>query len=223
MNPAKEKPMSTIKVAIVEDNASVRGSLATILNGSPGFRCVCACASSEEALQRIPAAAPDVILMDINLPGQSGIECVRQLRQQPIPGQIIMLTIEEDSRRVFQSLEAGASGYLVKHLPPAKILEAIQEVHRGGAPMSSQVARLLVQSFHRRGPSSLEAENLTAREEEILRLVAQGYRTKEVAEALAISAQTVETHLRNTYEKLHVRSRAAAVARFIQRGDRNSY
>ncbi len=209
--------MSHIKVGIVEDNAVVRESLAQILNGSPGFRCVCACATAAEALQRLPAAAPAVVLMDINLPGQSGIECVRQIKPRLPAAQIIMLTIEEDAQRVFQSLEAGASGYLVKNLPPAKIIEAILEAHRGGAPMSSQIARMLVQFFHRRGLSNREAENLTPREEEVLRLVARGYRTKEVAEALVISPQTVETHLRNAFDKLHVRSRAAAVAKFMQR------
>jgi DNA-binding NarL/FixJ family response regulator len=209
--------MSNIRVAIVEDNASMREGLAMILNGSPGFECVCACGSAEEALRQLPIQAPDVVLMDINLPRRSGIECVRQITNQLPEMQIVMLTIEEDSRRVFESLEAGASGYLVKNVPPATILAAIEEVRRGGSPMSSQIARMLVQSFHRRGPSKKDEENLTSREEEILKLIAKGYRTKEAADALSISPQTIETHLRNIYAKLHVRSRAAAVARFIQR------
>jgi DNA-binding NarL/FixJ family response regulator len=207
----------TIKVAIVEDNDAIRESLAVILNGSPGFRCVQACRTAEEAVQKIPLDSPDVVLMDINLPKMSGIECVRELKELLPTSQIIMLTIEEDSRRVFQSLEAGAAGYLVKNLPPAKILEAIEEVHRGGSPMSSQIARMLVQSFQERGQSRREEENLTPREEEILALVSKGYRSKEVADALAIAVQTVETHLRNIYEKLHVRSRVEAVAKFLQR------
>lgn len=201
----------------MEDNASVRDGLALILNASPGFQCVCSCGSAEEAVRQLPSHAPDVVLMDINLPRRSGIECVRQLTSMVPEMQIVMLTIEEDSRRVFESLEAGASGYLVKNVPPATILAAIDEVHRGGSPMSSQIARLLVQSFHRRGPSKKADENLTSREEEILRLIAKGYRTKEAADVLSISPQTIETHLRNIYAKLHVRSRAAAVARFIQR------
>lgn len=206
---------STIRVAIVEDTAAMREGLAAILDASPGFACVCACASAEEALRQLPPLQPEVVLMDINLPGQSGIECVSQLKALLPEVQIVMLTIEADSRRVFESLAAGATGYLVKNVPPAALLAAIEEVRRGGSPMSSQIARMLVQSFHRQGPVSREEENLTTREQEILRLIAKGYRTKEVAEALAISTLTVETHLRNIYDKLHVRSRAGAVARFL--------
>lgn len=207
--------MSNIRVALVEDTTSVREGLTAILSASPGFECVCACASAEEALQTIPRCLPEVVLMDINLPGRSGIECVQQLKAALPQLQIVMLTIEADSQRVFESLAAGATGYLVKSVPPAAILAAIEEVHRGGSPMSSQIARMLVQSFHRPSPDSPTAEALTSREEEILRLIAKGFRTKEVAEALAISALTVETHLRNIYGKFHVRSRAAAVARFL--------
>lgn len=207
---------STIKVSIVEDNDTIRDSLAAILNGSPGFCCLCACRSAEEAVRKLPSDPPDVVLMDINLPRMSGIECVRELKPRLPKSQIIMLTIEEDARRVFQSLEAGAAGYLVKNLPPARVLEAIEEVHRGGSPMSSQIARMLVQTFHQRGQSKREEENLTPRETQILALIAKGYRSKEVATALEIATPTVETHLRNIYEKLHVRSRAEAVARFLQ-------
>ena len=205
----------SINIAIVEDNAMMRESLALILNGSPGFHCDCVCRNAEEALKKIPAESLDVALMDINLPGMSGIECVRELKAR-CPGlQIIMLTIEEDSRRVFQSLAAGAAGYLIKNLPPHKILEAIQEVHRGGSPMSSQVARMLVQTFHQRATSAKSGECLTPREQEILALISKGYRSKEAAEVLKISTHTVETHLRNIYEKLHVRSRSEAVAKFL--------
>lgn len=213
--------MPNIKVAIVEDNTSVRESLAIILNGSPGLECVCACASAEEALERVPAARPHVVLMDINLPGLSGIECVRTLKDRLPDLQIIMLTIEEDSERVFESLQAGATGYLVKNVPPAKILEAIEEVHRGGSPMSGQVARMLVRSFHRPGQTRREEEKLTAREDEVLNFVAKGYRSKEIAEALGVGVHTVESHVRNIYGKLHVRSRAEAVAKFLQRGKQN--
>jgi len=206
-----------IKVCIVEDNTAVRESLAVILNGSPGFACAGACRDAKEALKKIPAQAPDVILMDINLPGATGIECARQLREELPAARILMLTIEEDEQRVFESLEAGASGYLVKNLPPAKILEAIEEVNRGGAPMSSQIARMVVQTFNERGRSRREEENLTAREREVLNRLSKGDRTKEIAEALEISAQTVQTHLRNIYEKLHVRSRSEAVARFLRK------
>jgi DNA-binding NarL/FixJ family response regulator len=209
--------MPNIKVAIVEDNASVREGLATILDASPGFKCVCACESTEEALRKLRVDPPHVVLMDINLPHRSGIDCVRQLRIQLPQVQIIMLTIEEDSDRVFESLAAGATGYLVKNVPPASILDAIQEVHRGGSPMSSQIARMLVQSFHKTRSAVPAREALTDREEEILGLIARGYRSKEVADKLGISVQTVETHLRNIYDKLHVRSRAGAVARFLTR------
>jgi len=159
------------------------------------------------------------VLMDINLPQMSGVECVRQLRQRLPNTRIIMLTIEENSRRVFESLAAGASGYLVKNLPPEEILESIREVHRGGAPMSSQIARMVVDSFHRPSPTESDQEKLTQREEDILSLMAKGYRTKEVAEELGITPFTVSWHLRNIYDKFHVRSSAGAVARFLQRSN----
>ena len=206
-----------IRVAIVEDNDSIRESLALILNGSPGLRCCGAWRTAEEALANLPGQAADVVLMDINLPGQSGIQCVRELKaRQPSP-QIIMLTIEDDPRKVFESLKAGACGYLIKNLPPAQILAAVEEVHRGGAPMSSQIARLLVQQFQQSDHKKDEMAHLTPREEEVLGLAAKGYRSKEIADALSLSAQTVQTHFRNLYEKLHVRSRAEAVARYLGR------
>jgi DNA-binding NarL/FixJ family response regulator len=208
--------MTTIRVAVVEDNESVRDGLAAILNITPGLECSCVCADAEEALRRIPAVAPDVVLMDINLPGRSGIACVRELAERLPKIQIIMLTIEENSQRVFESLEAGASGYLVKNVPPSELLEAIHEVHRGGSPMSSHIARMLVRFFHQRARGRPAEENLTPRETEILTLISKGYRSKEVAATLAIGVQTVETHLRNVYTKLHVRSRAEAVARFLK-------
>lgn len=204
-----------IQVAVVDDAAAVRDGLSRILNASPGFECLCSCATAEEAIRTIPVKHPDVVLMDINLPGQSGIECVRKLKELLPTVQIVMLTIEEDSRRVFDSLAAGATGYLVKNVESASILAAIAEVHRGGSPMSSQVARMLVKSFVKHGPASSQVEQLTTREQEILGLIAKGYRTKEVADVLRISSLTVESHLRNIYDKLHVRSRAGAVAMFL--------
>ena len=199
------KPANTaaeIKVGIVEDHTSTRDSLAVLLNGTPGFRCVCACKDAAEALRQAPQEVPNVVLMDINLPGISGIECVRKLKERFPQMQIAMLTVEEDSELVFNSLAAGASGYLVKHVAPAKLLEAIEEIHCGGSPMSSQVARLLVRSFQQNRPSATAIEErLTEREEEILTLIAKGKRSKEVAQMLAISARTVESHFRNIYEK----------------------
>lgn len=212
--------MPDIRVALVEDNASVREGLAALIDGSPGFRCVASVRTAEEALQRLPGIQPDVVLMDINLPRLSGIECTRALKDRIPATQVVMLTIEEDGQRVFESLEAGATGYLVKNTPPAGILEAIQEVHRGGSPMSGPIARLIVRTFHRPPPATRPDARLTPREEEVLTLVARGFRSKEVAEALDIGVHTVETHLRNIYEKLHVRSRVEAVARFLEKPPR---
>jgi DNA-binding NarL/FixJ family response regulator len=206
-----------IRVAIVEDNDSIRDSLALILNGSPGMRCSGAFRIAEEAVRNIPQHQTDVVLMDIHLPGQSGIECVRQLKAVASKLQIIMLTIENDSHRVLESLKAGASGYLVKNLPPVQILSAVEEVHRGGSPMSSQIARLLVQQFQQLVPEPDARAQLTPREKEVLELTTKGYLSKEIAERLVLSTQTVETHFRNIYEKLQVRSRAEAVARFLRK------
>ncbi len=207
----------SIRVAIVEDNEAIRESLALILNGSPGFQCGGAFRSAEDALRQIPQRPPDVVLMDINLPGESGIECVRQLKGSLPKIQVVMLTIEDDSRKVFDSLKAGATGYLVKNLPPTQILAAVEEVHHGGSPMSSQVARLLVQTFQQAESDKEAAPQLTPREQDVLTLATKGYRSKEIADALALSSQTVQTHFRNIYEKLHARSRAEAVAKFLQR------
>jgi len=204
-----------IRVGIVEDDRSVRENLAVLIDRTPGFACAAACASAEEGLKRLPEAGPDVVLMDIHLPGLSGIACVARLRRQLPQTQVIMLTVEEDSERVFESLKAGATGYLVKHVTPEEILEAVAEVHRGGAPMSSHIARRVVRTFLEQAPAGAVAIQLTPREEEILRLLAKGQRSKEIADQLAIGAGTVNTHVRRIYEKLHVRSRAEAVARFI--------
>ena len=206
-----------IRVAIVEDNDSIRDSLALILDGSPGLECCGAWPSAEEALANLPRQPVDVALMDINLPGLSGIECVRQLKAALPTLQFIMLTIEDDSRKVFDSLKAGASGYLLKSLPPAQIVAAVEEVHRGGSPMSSQIARMLVQQFQQAGRGNSELARLTPREEEVLGLAVKGYRSKEIADALSLGVQTVQTHFRNIYEKLQVRSRAEAVARYLGR------
>jgi DNA-binding NarL/FixJ family response regulator len=203
----------SIRVGIVEDDRSVRESLAVLIDQTAGFSCVAACASAEEAMKRLSDTVPDVVLMDIHLPGQSGIECVARLHKLLPQTQVIML--EEDSERVFESLKAGATGYLVKHVTPEEILDAVAEVHRGGAPMTSQVARRVVTAFAQRAPAGAADVKLTVREDEILRLLAKGCRSKEVADALEIGVGTVNTHVRHIYEKLHVRSRAEAVARFL--------
>ena len=207
-----------IRVAIVEDEVSVRQNLAVLINKAPGFLCVGAFASAEEALAHIPALTPDVVLMDIHLPQRNGVECVAQLRTLVPHAQAIMLTVEEDTERVFESLKAGATGYLVKHVTPEEILEAISEVHRGGAPMSSHIARRVVITFRQPAQPGTPDPRLTAREEDILRLLAKGHRSKEIADELDIGLGTVNTHIRHIYEKLHVRSRAEAVARFLRPG-----
>ena len=203
----------SIRVAIVEDDSSVRENLAELVGGTAGFSCVGTCVTAEDAWQRLPGIAPEVVLMDIHLPGRSGIVCVEKLRRLSPQTQVIMLTIEEDSERVFESLKAGATGYLVKHATPAEILEAITEVHHGGAPMSGSVARKVVTAFRQPAPENAGDLKLSDREEEVLRLLARGHRSKEIADELGIGVGTVNTYIRHIYEKLHVRSRAEAVAK----------
>jgi len=205
-------------VAIVEDNATLRQYLAEFIGGAPGHRCVCACASAEEALVRIPAAQPNVVLMDIHLPGESGIACTARLRQKMPDLQVIMLTVYKDIKMIFQALKAGACGYVLKRSDESEILEAIAEVRAGGAPMTSEVARMVVRSFMETpgntGPTG--TDQLSARELEILALVAEGFANKEIASRLNISNATVRTHLMHIYEKLHVRCRTEAAARYLR-------
>jgi len=206
-----------IRVSVVEDDSRIRESLIVLIDGVEGFRCVSAYENAEEALEDIPRKAPDVVLMDINLPGMSGIECVRSLKEKMLGMQIIMLTVFEDTDKIFKSLEAGASGYLLKRTSPDQVLNAIREAHNGGSPMSSQIARKVVQSFRKPVEKSDPIVNLSPREEEILRALAQGSRDKEIAEALFISVDTVHSHLRRIYEKLQVRSRTEAVVKYLQK------
>lgn len=206
---------SRIRVALVEDDAGIRHSLEIVLNGAPGFECVGAFDSAEEALALLPQRQPEVVLMDIRLPRLSGVECVRRLKELHPELQVLMLTVFEDDEQVFASLAAGATGYLLKRTPPAEILESITETHQGGSPMSSYIARKVVQSFQKSRPAAGKSLPLSEREREILRQLAQGYRYKEIADALAISLDTVRTHLRRIYEKLHVHSRTEAVVKFL--------
>lgn len=213
-----EKTEARIRVAIVEDHADLRESWSLLIEQAGTMACVASCDSGEAALRTIPAARPDVVLMDINLPGMSGIECTARLKSQ-LPGmQVIILTVYEDHERIFQALQAGASGYLLKRTPPDAMLAAIAEVQQGGAPMTSEVARKVVQSFRRApaAPVVVETAKLTQREEEILNLLAQGFVTKEIASRLGISFFTAQTHLKNIYEKLHVRSRTEAVIKYLR-------
>jgi DNA-binding NarL/FixJ family response regulator len=199
-------------VIVVEDDRGLREQLVKILNSGSAIRCIGACSCAEEALGLIPAKSPDVVLMDIRLPGMSGIDCVAKLRQSMPDLQIIMLTVYEDSESIFRALKAGAAGYLVKSSPPARLLEAIVDVSKGGAPMSSHIARKVVQHFHLAGPSS-RAEELSPREREVLDLLAGGYIYKEIGDKLGISPETVRTYVKNICEKMHVRSRLEAVGK----------
>jgi DNA-binding NarL/FixJ family response regulator len=206
-----------IKVAIVEDKDKIREGLATLIDGSEGFTCTETFESAEAALRRLPSYKPDVVLMDIQLPRMSGIECVERLKQEHPDIQFMMLTVYEDDEKVFKSILAGATGYILKRTPPAELLEAIREVHEGGSPMSDQIARKVVQAFREMGKSSKETENLSDREMEILSYLAKGYHDKEIADKFFLSVKTVHTHLRNIYKKLHVRSRTEAVLKYLQK------
>jgi DNA-binding NarL/FixJ family response regulator len=204
-----------ITVAIVEDNPSVRQSLAGILKRASGIVCLGQYASAEEALQEIPRQPPRVVFMDINLPGINGVECVRKLAELVPEMQIIMLTIYEDTDSIFNSLAAGACGYLLKPVRSAELLAAVKDAYAGGAPMTSNIARKVVQSFKQFG-ALREAENLSAREQQILDYLAKGYLYKDIAELLNISYSTVHTHIEHIYKKLHVCSRAQAVAKYLR-------
>jgi DNA-binding NarL/FixJ family response regulator len=206
-----------IKVAIVEDNDKIREGLAMLIDGSEGFQCTAAYESAEEALRGLPVYDPDVVLMDIQLPRMSGIECVARLKEREPSAQVMMLTVYEDDEKVFKSILAGATGYILKRTPPAELLEAIRELHEGGSPMSDQIARKVVQAFQQMGKSSTETENLSERENEILAYLAKGYQDKEIADKFFLSVKTVRTHLRNIYKKLHVRSRTEAVLKYLQK------
>ncbi len=207
----------SIKVAIVEDKDEIREGLAALINGSPGHRCIATYPDAEQALAQIPQLKPDVVLMDIQLPRMSGIECVVKLKERHPDLQIMMLTVYEDDDNVFKSIVAGASGYVLKKTPPSELLDAISDLHNGGSPMSDRIARKVVQAFQQMGKSSKETENLTQRESEILSYVAKGYQDKEIAEKFFLSSETVRTHLRNIYKKLHVRSRTEATLKYLHR------
>lgn len=205
-----------ITVAIVEDDSGLRTSLSGILQRAPDCRCVGTCPDAEEALREIPRLGPRVVLMDINLPGINGVECVRRLLQQGFEGQILMLTVHEDTEFIFESLAAGASGYLLKPVRAAELLAAVKNVYAGGAPMTSSIARKVVQSFKQTRPAATgDATELSPREQEILDYLAKGYSYKETADQMGISYSTVHTHIEHIYHKLHVRSRAQAVAKYL--------
>jgi DNA-binding NarL/FixJ family response regulator len=205
-----------ITLSIIEDQRDMRESLVECLGNVPGLRCVGAHATGEEGLRDIPGENPDVVLMDINLPGMNGIQCVSRLKKQLPDTQVLMLTTYDDGDLIFDSLRAGANGYLLKNMPQQEIVQAVQQVHAGGAPMSLQIARKVINHFHKTKPAS-ELEQLTARELEILRLLAKGHMYKEIADQLAISMSTVRTHITSVYEKLHVHSRTEAAMKLAGR------
>ena len=205
----------SITVSIVEDDAPARAILAEWIRGADGFKCVGAHESAEAALAALPRENPSVVLMDINLPGISGTECVRRLKPRMLNTQFVMLTVYEDPGHIFKALSFGATGYLLKRAPRAELLAAIKDVHTGGSPMSSNIARKIVRSFQRFNSASPSAPgNLSPRESEILELLARGYLYKEICDLLHITRPTVNTHVQHIYEKLQVHSRSQAVAKF---------
>ncbi|MGC3956563.1 MAG: response regulator transcription factor [Verrucomicrobiota bacterium] len=200
-------------VAVVEDDPRLREQLLQILENIKDIQCVAVCNSAEDALEKIPATSPDVVLMDIKLPKMSGIQCVAELKKLLPEVQVIMVTIYEDSERIFKALKAGASGYLVKSGPPEQLIDAIRDVFSGGAPMSGHIARKVVQHFHLIGPAPEESDNLSPREQQVLSLLASGYLYKEIGDQLNIGVETVRTYVKNICQKMHVRSRIEAVAK----------
>lgn len=203
-----------ITVAIVEDDAGAREIITGWLKRAEGFQLVGEYGSAESALAGLPKEAPNVVLTDINLPGMDGVECVRRGKPLLANTQFLMLTVYEDSDHIYHALEAGACGYLLKQTPRSELLAALRDVHRGGSPMTSNIARKVVQSFQRDTPVPHATEGLSPRENEVLELLARGFLYKEIAEVLSISVPTVNTYIRRIYEKLHVRSRAQAVAKY---------
>jgi DNA-binding NarL/FixJ family response regulator len=209
-----------IRVAIVEDNRKLRLEMADVITGQATLECVATCPSAEEALRQLPGIAPDVVLMDIHLGGLSGIDCTRELKQKLPETQILMVTMFDDSDKIFAALRAGASGYLLKRFASVELLSAIQEAHAGGSPMTPQIARQVVQAFQDGSPAPKpkthgEMNQLTERERELLSLMARGKHYKEVADTLDISTDTVRSHIRRIYKKLQVHSRTEAVVKFL--------
>jgi DNA-binding NarL/FixJ family response regulator len=202
------------KIAIVEDNRTIRESLAEFVQADSECRCVCACATAEEALKLIPKHQPEIVLMDIQLPDISGIECTAQLKQLMPSVQIIMVTVYEDTERIYKALRAGACGYLLKRCSPEELMAAIREVRQGGAPMSREIARKVIASFREPLTAAEQVEDLSPREHEILELLADGFPNKEIADRVGLTDGTVRWHLRHVYHKLHVRSRTEAALKF---------
>jgi DNA-binding NarL/FixJ family response regulator len=205
-----------ITVAIVEDDPRACGGFARLVDSSEDCRCISQHGSAEPAIDELPKIAPDVVLMDINLPGLNGVAAVQRLKELLPRTQFVMLTVYEDGDLIFSALKAGATGYLLKRSAPTDLIAAIREVHAGGSPMTSQIARKIVQSFQQRPNGIAETHKLTTREAEVLDYLTQGYLYKEIADVLKISYTTVNTHIRHIYEKLHVTSRTEAVSKHLR-------
>jgi DNA-binding NarL/FixJ family response regulator len=207
-------------VAVIEDNNTMRRMLAELINSAPGYRCVCACSTSKEALVEVPKHRPEVALMDIHLPDESGIACTARLTEKMPDLQVIMVTVYKDTDLIFQALKAGACGYILKRFRPDEIIQAISEARAGGAPMTSEIARMVVRSF--RAPSVApsagpDPNGLTTREATLLTLLAEGLSNKEIAQKANITAGTVRIHLAHIFKKLHVRCRTEAAAKYFRR------
>lgn len=218
MNSSDKKDLAPapVKVVVVEDETWLRENLVREINTSPGFRCVNHYRTAEEALRGIPVDQPDVVLMDINLPGMDGVECIRRLRVQLPEIKCLMLTVYEESEKIFNSLLAGASGYLLKRTSTAELLEAIQQLRSGGAPMSSSIARKVVAYFNRIGEDKSDSATLSPREQQVLELLAKGAAYKTIAHQLSLSIETIRMNVKHIYVKLHVHSRGEAAAKYLQ-------
>ena len=205
----------SISVALVDDNPEIRRNLSRYISEARGFRCSSICSSGEEALRVIPKSPPDVVLMDIQMSGMSGIACTAKLKQALPSVPVMMLTVYEDDDAIFNALKAGATGYLLKRSAPTKLLDAITELQRGGAPMTSEIARRVIESFCKPKPATHPDDQLTGKETEILELLATGYVPKEVADKLNITYDTIRYNLKHIYDKLHVHSRTEAVIKYL--------
>jgi DNA-binding NarL/FixJ family response regulator len=203
-----------IKVGIVEDNKTLREGFETLLNRTPGFQCVCACGTVGDALKKIPRAQPDVVLMDIQLPDATGVECTAKIKQHMPAVHIVILTVYEDSERIFQALRAGACGYLLKRAQPEKVIAAVREAREGGVPMTPEIARKVIGQFRQQATTASQVEGLSDREREVLELVMHGFGNKAIADRLGVTVAAVKWHLQHIYEKLHVHSRTEAALKF---------
>lgn len=206
-----------IKVGIVEDNKTVREGFETLLNRTPGFQCVCTCGTVADALKRIPKAQPDVVLMDIQLPDSTGVECTARIKELMPAVHIVILTVYEDSESIFRALRAGACGYLLKRAQPEKVIAAVQEAHEGGVPMTPEIARKVIGQFRNQVTEQEQVQSLSEREREVLEHVMHGLGNKAIAERMGVTVAAVKWHLQHIYEKLHVHSRTEAALKFQQR------